>query len=105
MTSPEYFIDVRDVARLHVAALLDPSVNNERIFGLAHTFNWTEVYGVLRKLRPNNKKIPQDPENEGQDITVVKPRDRAEGLLKSFFGRPGWTTLEESIKAGIADLP
>ncbi|KAH6876798.1 hypothetical protein B0T10DRAFT_532511 [Thelonectria olida] len=36
---PEYYVHVQDCARLHVAALLDPSIQNERIFAFAHPFN------------------------------------------------------------------
>jgi nucleoside-diphosphate-sugar epimerase len=36
----EWFVDVQDVGRLHVAALTNPDVNNERIFAFAEPFNW-----------------------------------------------------------------
>lgn len=100
----EYHIDVQDDARVHLVALLDPTIQNERLFAFGHTFNWTEVMAILTKLRPENKKIPKAPENEGQHLYDVKPRKRAEDLIKSFFGVSGWTTLEESIAASIADL-
>jgi hypothetical protein len=98
----EYYVNVRDVARLHVAALLDPSIQSERLFAFANTFNWTEVIAIMRKLRPDNDKIPNPPANEGQDLTdVSKASKRAEQVIQSFFGVSGWTGLEESIKAGI----
>jgi hypothetical protein len=53
---PENFVDVRDCARLHVAAVLDPSVKDQRIYGVADTLAWTEVVTSLRKMRPQNKK-------------------------------------------------
>ncbi|KAL6245680.1 hypothetical protein RBB50_007679 [Rhinocladiella similis] len=99
---PQWFIDVRDDARLHVAALLDPKVRSQRIFAFAEPFNFTDITALLRKLRPNNTKIPSPPENEGRDLTVLKPRDKAEQLLKDFFKVPGWITLEDSLAAGIA---
>lgn len=36
----EWFIDVQDDARLHVAAITNGDVSNERIFGFAEPFNW-----------------------------------------------------------------
>ncbi|EAS28164.2 uncharacterized protein CIMG_09368 [Coccidioides immitis RS] len=98
---PQWRIDVEDDARLHAAALLDPDVVSERIFGVASPFNWTDVIGILQKLRPNNKKIPDPPENEPRDLTNMAPAKRAEELLQSFFGK-GWTGIEESLAAGIA---
>jgi hypothetical protein len=94
---------VVDTARLHVAALLDPSVNGQRIFGLVQEFNWTDVLRILRKLRPE-LELPKDPESEGRDLTEVVPKAKAEKLLQDFFGQPGWTSLEDSLKAGIEDL-
>ncbi|KIW73874.1 hypothetical protein PV04_01957 [Phialophora macrospora] len=104
MMPPQYFIDVHDDARVHVAALLDPTVQNERLFAFAQAFNWTDIIGILTKLRPGNQQIPKPPPNEGRDLSDVKGRKRAEDLIKSFFGVSGWTGLEESIAAGIADL-
>jgi hypothetical protein len=97
----EYFIDVRDTARLHVAALLDPEIQSSRIFAYAHALNWTDILATMRKLRPDNDRIPEPPENEGRDLTNIIPRARAEELLKSFFNRPGWTSLEETLAVAI----
>ncbi|OAP58308.1 hypothetical protein AYL99_07398 [Fonsecaea erecta] len=101
---PQWYVDVRDDARVHVAALLDPEVQNERLFAFAGPYNWTDIINILNKLRPENNKIPKAPPNEGRDLTDIKGSKRAEDLIKSFFGVPGWTSLEDSIAAGIADL-
>jgi hypothetical protein len=100
---PEYYIDVRDDARIHVAALLDPSVNNERLFAFAYEFNWTDLIAILKKLRPDNKNIPNPPENEGRDLSDVK-NQRAKEIMMKFFGVQGWTGLEDSVKAGIVGV-
>jgi hypothetical protein len=97
----EYFIDVQDTARLHVLALLDPKVQSSRLFPFAHALNWTDIIGILRKSQPDNDKIPDPPENEGRDLSFIKPRKRAEQLLQSFFGRPGWTPVEETFAASV----
>ncbi|KAL6690475.1 hypothetical protein J3F84DRAFT_353374 [Trichoderma pleuroticola] len=100
---PQYFVDVRDTARLHVAALLDPNVNAERIFAFATAYNWTDVLAILRKLRPD-QEFPDDPKDEGRDYTEVVPIARAQKLLQGFFGQKGWTSLEDSLAAGIEDI-
>jgi len=101
----EWYVNVRDCARLHVAALLDPSVRSERLFAFAGAYNWHDVIDVLKKLRPENKKIPTAPEGEGRDLSdVSKASKRAEELIRSFFGVKGWTSLEDSLAEGIADL-
>ncbi|PLB54020.1 cinnamoyl-CoA reductase [Aspergillus steynii IBT 23096] len=101
---PQWYINVEDTARLHVAALLSPEFKNERIFAFAAPFTWTEIIGILRKLRPDNTLIPDAPENEGRDISEVVLAPRAEQLLKDFFGRPGWVSLEQSILEGLEGM-
>lgn len=97
----QHFIDVRDCARLHVAALLDPGQHKERIFAMAAPFNWNDVLGILRRMRPDTKIIDDMP-NLGRDLSAV-PNEAAERLLKRHYGL-GWTTLEESVRQNIASL-
>lgn len=100
----EWFVDVEDTARLHVAALLDGRVKSERLFAFATPYNWTDVVDILRKVFPLNSSIPQPPENEPRDLSLVGPSVRAESLIKEFWGRDGWTGLGESILGGTGDL-
>lgn len=39
----EWFVDVQDTARLHVAALTNPEVKNERIIAYSEHFTWKYV--------------------------------------------------------------
>ncbi|RAH50395.1 aldehyde reductase II [Aspergillus brunneoviolaceus CBS 621.78] len=102
---PQWYVNVEDTARLHVVALLSPAVRGERIFAFASEFNWTDVVSILRRLRPDNALIPDPPANEGRDASEILPTRRAEDLLREFYGQPGWMSLEETIAAGIEDVP
>ncbi|CAG8019496.1 unnamed protein product [Penicillium olsonii] len=104
MIPPQWYVNVTDVARLHVAALLSPSIRMERVFAFAAPQNWTDVLEILRKLHPDNLVLPQKPENEGRDLSHVVPSERARQILNDFFGRSGWVSLEESIAEGTIDL-
>lgn len=97
----EWYVDVQDTARIHVIALLAPAVTNERLFAFAGPHNWTDVIGIFRRLRPK-RDLPDPPTNEGRDLSDIQPSKRAEALLKEYFGRKGWTSLEESLSEGIA---
>ena len=79
-------VNVKDTARLHVAALLDPDVENERILAFAHP----------------DKKFPTDIENEPRDLSKLD-NSREAALLKAF-GRPGFTGLEETVRENTAGL-
>jgi len=96
---PQYFINVKDTARLHVAGLTDPSQNNQRIFAFAAPFNWNDILAVLRELYPN-RKISDDVPDLGRDLSVV-PNGDAEDLLKLHFGRPGFTGLMETVRDNL----
>ncbi|EXF80050.1 aldehyde reductase II [Colletotrichum fioriniae PJ7] len=98
---PQYFIDVQDDAILHVAAATLPDVKSERIFGFAQSFCWDDVLEILRKQHPG-KNIHENFANEPFPI-IIKPVDRAEALLKRL-GKPGWTSLEDSLRMNTEDL-
>jgi len=95
---PQYYIDVSDDAKLHVAALVDPSANGQRLFGFAGTYNANDILAVFRKLEPSKSFI--EDRDQGQDLSEV-PNQDAEALLKKHYGH-GWTSLEESLKRNIA---
>ena len=94
-------VNVKDTARLHVAALLDPDVENERILAFAHPYNWNAILAILRRIYPN-KKFPTDIENEPRDLSKLD-NSREAALLKAF-GRPGFTGLEETVRENTAGL-
>lgn len=96
IASTEWFVDVQDCARLHVAALLHQGIVNERIFAWAEPFNWNVVLAKLRKLYPQRKFVG-DTEGLWLDLAIVEPATRGEGLLREM-GREGYTTLEESLR-------
>ncbi|KAF2138215.1 uncharacterized protein K452DRAFT_290798 [Aplosporella prunicola CBS 121167] len=91
---PQYFVDVQDVARLHVAAVIHPGVKGERIFGYAERFNHDAVLDILRKQNPEREFVPNF--LSGTDRSVIELRGRAEQLLQEL-GRPGFTSMEDSV--------
>lgn len=96
MLPPQYEIDAEDTAMLHVAAMLHPDAQGERIFGFAYPRNLTSTIHYLRELYPD-KQFPDPPENEGEDLVNILARPRAEQLLKWVKGS-GWTDQKQSIK-------
>ncbi|KAI9761179.1 MAG: hypothetical protein M1840_002011 [Geoglossum simile] len=96
---PQYYVNVKDAALLHVAALLDPEVRNERIIAFAAPWAWNEILSIMRRARPDQRTIPEDIPDEGKDLSKVA-NARGEELLRGF-GLPGWTSLEDTIKENI----
>ncbi|KAL5338927.1 hypothetical protein BJX70DRAFT_408387 [Aspergillus crustosus] len=95
----QYYIDVRDTARLHMAALLMPTLTDSRIFGFAGVYTINRLLGVLRKLYPN-KEFSQDIPDEAVNLMVAPPAAEAEDLLKSM-GRKGWVELEDTVRENL----
>jgi len=94
---PQWFVNVRDDAKLHVAALIDPACNGQRIFAYAEPYNWNDVLAIFRKLKPNKSFLAD--RDDGRDLSEV-PNAEAEELLKKHYGH-GWTGLEESIRENL----
>jgi hypothetical protein len=90
----EFYVDVQDVALLHVAAAISPGVQNERIFAFAGAFNCDDILAILRRQNPD--RVFVDDFQSQRDYTEVVPRARAEEILQDM-GQKGWTSLEESI--------
>ncbi|KAI7139778.1 hypothetical protein KC352_g29742, partial [Hortaea werneckii] len=98
---PQYFVDVRDTARLHVAALIDPKCDGQRIFAFAEPFNWADVIDIFKKIDPEGD-FPAPPENEGRDLSKI-PNEDAVALLQKHFGQ-GWVGLEESLRENVKGI-
>ncbi|KAK5128979.1 hypothetical protein LTR85_000312 [Meristemomyces frigidus] len=93
---PQFMIDSKDNALLHVGALLHPDYKCERVFGYAHPKTWTDWIARLKKMYQDHD-FPEPPENEGHDMANVTARPRAEALLK-WLGQPGFRPMDESLK-------
>ncbi|KAK3652916.1 hypothetical protein LTR56_004864 [Elasticomyces elasticus] len=81
----EYFVDARDLARLHAITLFDPSVQSERLFGLAAPCTWKDVIGALHELRPSSEKLARNVPPAREGFVQIVPPNRSKELLSSFF--------------------
>jgi nucleoside-diphosphate-sugar epimerase len=95
---PQWFVDVVDTARLHIAALLSKEIANERLFAYAEPWNWNDILRILRARFPE-KHFAADMDL-GRDLCKVANK-RAEDLLRSEFGQSGWVSLEESVGRNV----
>ncbi|QRD94634.1 hypothetical protein F9C07_2205416 [Aspergillus flavus] len=98
----EWYVDVEDLARLCAVGLSDPSAQSERILAFAQQMNWFDAVSLLRQLRPKNTPIADVPEENIRGRRDFLPRGgRAEELLRTFYGLPGWTSIRDSLEKGI----
>jgi nucleoside-diphosphate-sugar epimerase len=92
---PQWFIDVEDTGLLHLAALTQPDVRNERILAMASRYCYNEVLDIFRKIAPDHTFLENV--DEVLDRGTVDNK-RAEEILKSVKGGKGWSSLEEAIR-------
>ena len=93
------YVNVRDVALMHVAAVLDLNVLNERIYAVAEHSNWNDVLALLRRMYPNRELIDDMPDLERFKGTI----DNALGLnlMRKWGGQDGWTSLEQGLRESL----
>lgn len=98
MSPTEWFVNVRDVARLHVLALTSPALSSPgaRVWAVAAPFNVNDVLRILRKFYPE-KTFPADVEGLGKDLRRIDNK-RGEKLLG------GWIGFEETMRANTEGL-
>jgi hypothetical protein len=94
-----FFVDVQDVALIHVAALLDPDVKDARLQTWGHKAHWNDFLPILRELRPQRKFIPDYPETFYLKLSTDQSESVA--LLKKWAGQDGWKPLRQIIAEAI----
>ncbi|KAH8901544.1 putative NAD dependent epimerase/dehydratase [Thozetella sp. PMI_491] len=94
--------DVKDVAALHIAAVLDPEVKNARLPSWGEYCNWNDMLAILRKLCPERKFVDDLPGLSKVDVTTDYTQVFA--LLEKWAGQKGWKTLEETLADALPRL-
>ena len=97
-----WIVDVKDVALLHVAAMLDPKVKGARLHAWGHHNSWNDVLAILRKLYPQRKLIDDLPDEVGTSPTTDFSQPLA--LLKKWGNQDGWTALEETVTENMRKI-
>ena len=105
LTSPVCYVNVKDVALIHVAALLDGDLRNERIQAWCTPFNWNDILAMWRKQYPERKFI-EDLPNMGR-VNARIDDSLPKSILKKWAGQEDWISLTdgfcETIDSVLAD--
>lgn len=88
-------IDVKDVALLHVAAVLDQECDRARMQAWGEYCNMNDILAILRRLCPQRKFMDDFTNQTKLSITADYRKQLA--LLKKWGGQDGWTSLEQSV--------
>ncbi|KAK0716091.1 putative aldehyde reductase 2 [Lasiosphaeris hirsuta] len=82
-----FYGDVKDVALIHVAAVLDPEVKNARLQSWGHSAHWNEILSILRRLRPQKEFV--DDYSDPHHLKVSVDQTESVALLKKWSDKPG----------------
>lgn len=94
-TLADFNIDVKDVALIHVAAILDPEVKHQRMQAWGYKGNWNDILTILRRLYPEHKFIDDLPGLS--ELSLTTDATLPLGLLKKWAGQDSWNTLEQAV--------
>ncbi|GAA6062880.1 hypothetical protein JCM10212_002102 [Sporobolomyces blumeae] len=95
------FTSVRDVAVLHLAGLVEPSISNARLISSPHPSSWNEVLAIFRKLYPNRDFYPDTDSGETEPNSRSYDLTASEDALHKV-GQQDWVPLEDCIKENVA---
>lgn len=96
---PQWMINTTDDAKIHLGALMDKTVVNERVFAFAQPFDWNDMLEAVRKARPSVPSSDPLPPH-GKDMSEVD-NSLARELLRKWFGQAQFTSLEASVEQNL----
>lgn len=96
------YINTYDDAVIHVGAVLDPDVKNERIFAWAQKFTWNDVLAIMRKLYPDQAVVEDLP--DPKMVMAEADLSLAMGLLRKWGPQEEWTGFEEGIRDFLEEV-
>lgn len=94
-------MDTADIGRIHLAAIIDPVVQNERILSYQEPYTWNKLLNLFRRMYPHRVFI-ENLADQGQDLSTVDNSKASEMLRRT--GTSGFTELEQSIKWTVETL-
>lgn len=101
--STAIFVNVTDVAVIHVAAVLDKDTKEQRIHAWTAAFKWNDILAIMRRLYPSQKFIEDFPDSAAMTATI----DESVGLklLKKWAQQDGWRNLEDTVRESLSGFP
>ncbi len=99
----DWYVDAADVALLHIAAIFDPEIENDRLQAWGCHRDWNDAIAVLRNLGPGNPDVTlpffigHDGVQRGRLYTRFA---RVSDILKRWNGA-GWKPFESTIAESV----
>ena len=95
----QYWVNVLDIARIHVAALIYDDVKGERLYAFAEKYSYNGLVDAIAKADPTRADLPPKMADPGPDLSSVESARSLELLRR--MGQHGWTGWEETMRASL----
>lgn len=89
------YSDNDDVAHLHLAGLIHPDVQGERLWAYDKSYHWNDLLAIFRKNFPDRQFV-HEVTGVFRDPAENQPAQRSNEILRNF-GRPGLAEMEDSV--------
>jgi hypothetical protein len=98
----DWYVDVEDVALLHVAAIFDPEISGQRLHAWGSYRDWNDAIGILDEYDPESRErrsmIGNDGVVRGQLYTrASEVREALQRWKGADSSQPCWKTFEKTI--------
>ncbi|KAL5002231.1 putative aldehyde reductase 2 [Aspergillus recurvatus] len=95
-----YLIDTQDTARLFVAALVLPSINNERIFAFYKHYTWNELRQRVRDIYPDRDDLVlgEDYDHLGRDMGNADELISRSEQISRQIEQKGFSNMDDLLK-------
>ncbi|KAL2858583.1 hypothetical protein BJY01DRAFT_256720 [Aspergillus pseudoustus] len=100
ITPSQWYVDVEDVALLHLAALTVEEVRGERLIAFAGKYTWMQILEILHRRYPGRIGFVSI---DGEEVADVGEVDNARSieLLKLMGKGAGFTSLENTLVRAV----
>jgi len=103
LNPPSFYINVKDAGRILLAGLIEPDVQNERLWALAGEVTLNLILRIFREAYPNRTIIPKEREGFDNPCQIQVDTSREIELLKRQ-GQEGWVSLKETLLEQVKGL-
>lgn len=95
-------VDVKDLALIHIATILDPSVRNVRFNPWAHFCNYNDMLPIIRNRLPERKFVDDLPNLT--TLSLSTDTSQQVELLKKWGTNGGWVSLKQTVEENLLPL-
>lgn len=97
LISQQWWVNVEDVARLHVGARIFEDVKGKRLLGLTDRYDVNQLLDTMHEIDPQRNLVDKI---ELKEVRTTAETEESLEILKKL-GIDGWVAYDETIRANL----